>query len=265
MFANPQVKVYNALPPSRQDLDEVLAFTYTRITSPTDEDYARTPMLVQRNKVSEALEWLKLNHTDYADLEISKENLDSYPLNGVPVVVTFHESKEGSNKIPSAMSVHDIEEEEGTESGPCSFTVHGLTGIEYSKLPKDAKLTAALRHLESGGKSLAISHAPEPESIYDNPQSYPQMFPWLFPYGKGGIEQARHHNILSHELHKRHLLMYHDKRFQTDVHFPIIAFNHNQLRSATHGSHVVSKRHIFADVAQRLKSLDQHVLKSLAE
>ena len=143
MFANPQVKVYHALPPSCQELDEVLAFTYTGITAPTDEDYARTPMLVQRNKVSEALEWLKLNHTDYADLEISKQNLDSYPLNGVPIVVSFHESKEGSNKIPSAMSVHDIEEEEGTESGPCSFTVHGLTEIEYSKLPKDAKLTAA--------------------------------------------------------------------------------------------------------------------------
>ena len=91
------------------------------------------------------------------------------------------------------------------------------------------------------------------------------MFPWLFPYGKGGIEQAHHPNILGHELHKRHLLMYHDKHFQTDVHFPIIAFNHNQLRSATHGSRVASKRHIFADVAQRLKSLDQHVLKTLAE
>ena len=34
---------------------------------------------------------------------------------------------------------------------------------------------------------LAIGHAEKPELIYDNPQLYPMMFPWLFPYGLGGI------------------------------------------------------------------------------
>ena len=265
MFANPTVKVYHALPPSLEELDEVLAFTYTGSANPTETDFARTPMLVRRIKVCKALEWLKLNHADYADLEISQKNLESYPLNGIPVMVDFHRASTASNKIPSAMSVHDIEDEEGTESGPCSFTVHGLTGIEYSKLSKDAKMAASLTHLASGGNTLAIGHAPDPESIFNNPQSYPQMFPWLFPYGKGGIEQPRHHKTLGHELHKRHLLLYYDKRFQTDVHFPIIAFNHNQIRSATHGSRVTSKRKIFADVAHRLKRLDNEILKTLAQ
>ena len=265
MFANPTVKVYHALPPSLEELDEVLAFTYTGSTNPTEKDFARTPMLVRRIKVCKALEWLKLNHADYADLEISQENLKNYPLNGIPVKVDFHRTSTTSNKIPSAMSVHDIEDEEGTETGPCSFTVHGLTGVEYSKLSKDAKMAASLTHLATGGNTLAVGHAPEPESIFNNPQCYPQMFPWLFPYGKGGIEQTRHYKTLGHELHKRHLLLYYDKRFQTDVHFPIITFNHNQIRSATHGSRVTSKRKIFADVAHRLKQLDHEVLKTLAQ
>ena len=39
----------------------------------------------------------------------------------------------------------------------------------------------------SEGKILAIGHAEIPESIYGNPQLFPSMLPWLFPYGLGGI------------------------------------------------------------------------------
>ena len=38
-------------------------------------------MLVRKNKVVKALEWLKLNHIDYADLNISYDNLAAYPEN----------------------------------------------------------------------------------------------------------------------------------------------------------------------------------------
>ena len=207
MFANPTVKVYHALPLSLDQLDEVLAFTYTGPTNPTEKDFARTPMLVRRIKVCKALKWLKLNHADYEDLEISQKNLKNYPLNGFPVIVDFHRTSTTSNKIPSLMSVHNIEDEKGTKAGPCFFMVHGLTGVEYSKLSKEAKMAASLTHLATGGNTLAVGHAPELESIFKDPQSYPEMFPWLISYGKGEIEQPCHHNTLSHELHKQHLFV----------------------------------------------------------
>jgi hypothetical protein len=81
-FANPTPVVYDILPPPSEELDEVLAFIYTGPCKPTLKDFERTPLLVRRNKVRSALEWLKLNHCDYADLEISQRNLDSYPENG---------------------------------------------------------------------------------------------------------------------------------------------------------------------------------------
>ncbi|KAF8810354.1 hypothetical protein BYT27DRAFT_7222077 [Phlegmacium glaucopus] len=84
MFSNPMVKVYHALPPSRQDINEILAFVFQGPIKPTDDDIKRTPMLVRRNNVKNALEWLKLNHVDCKDLSISLENLNSYPLAGVP-------------------------------------------------------------------------------------------------------------------------------------------------------------------------------------
>ena len=96
-FANPTAKIYHTLPPPVHELDEVLAFIFTGPCRPTEADYKRTPPLVRRNKVAKALEWLKLNHDDYADLNISYENLAVYPENEPPVVVDyrpFHGGKE---------------------------------------------------------------------------------------------------------------------------------------------------------------------------
>lgn len=96
MFANPILKIYKVLPPSREDLEEILAFIFTGPTQPGPEEIERTPMLVRRNKVANALEWLKLNHKDYQELEISQTNLESYPLKGVVVDPEYIQQREES-------------------------------------------------------------------------------------------------------------------------------------------------------------------------
>src|SRR6202046_5734060 len=73
-FSNPMPKIYNVLPPPIEEMDEVLAFIYTGPCKPTKADFQRTPLLVRRLKVSKALHWLKLNHVDYYDCEISDKN-----------------------------------------------------------------------------------------------------------------------------------------------------------------------------------------------
>ncbi|KAJ6534303.1 hypothetical protein B0H19DRAFT_851249, partial [Mycena capillaripes] len=130
MFAQPILKVYQKLPPSREEMSEVLAFVFTGSSAPTQEDFDRTPMLVRRDKVAAALNWLKLNHEGYADLEISEENLLSYKHHDIPVVVDYRKTKaEPQDSIPTvARSVNDSNEEHGTSKGQCSFAVHGLTG-----------------------------------------------------------------------------------------------------------------------------------------
>jgi hypothetical protein len=213
MFSNPTVKVYHALPPSRREISEILAFVFQGPAQPTDFDIKRTPMLVRRNVVKDALEWLKLNHVDYKDLYISIENLNEYPLAGVPVNIEYSKSDPNlGNKFASAMSVFDVELEEGTEDGPCPFTVHGLTGPEYENMSMERLKARALQHLVDKGSTLGISHDSKPQSMYDNPQAYPQMFPWLFPYGLGGIGQKCHFSKISEATQKLNLLMYHDKR-----------------------------------------------------
>ncbi|KAJ7164300.1 hypothetical protein C8R46DRAFT_858110, partial [Mycena filopes] len=199
MFSQPYVSVYHKLPPSKQEMNEILAFVFTGTSQPTQEDFERTPML------------------GYTDLEISKENLDTYADRDIPVVVDYRKTEQDvEDSVPvTARSVHDSNEEHGTEDGPCTFATIKMV---------------ALQHVMDGGCVLAIGRS-EPISMYDSVETYPGMFPWLFPYGKGGIGHPSHQRKLGDRLRKKSLLMYHDKRFQLDVYFPMIAFNHEQLKS----------------------------------
>ncbi|KAH7907985.1 hypothetical protein BJ138DRAFT_1013639 [Hygrophoropsis aurantiaca] len=211
-FEQPTHKVYNFLPPSIEELDEVLAVLFTGPCAPTDEDFKRTPLLVRRIKVARALEWLILNHRDYARVKVDYDALNRYPEAGPPVSVEYRHTE--TNKLPEATSVHDMETNDGNSEGPCPFTVHGITGEDYNRMTLKALKALAVRHLMEGGNVLAVGHNDVPESIFNNPQLYPQMFPWLFPYGLGGIGQDHFKRKLSSARHKRHLLLYHDKRFQ---------------------------------------------------
>ncbi|KDR77382.1 hypothetical protein GALMADRAFT_66018, partial [Galerina marginata CBS 339.88] len=172
-FQNPVPKIYDVLPPPVKELDEVLAFIFTGPCRPTKDDIKRTPLLVRRNHVANALNWLKLNHADYSDIGISKDNLMQYPESDCPVVIDYRESI--INKDPEATSIHDNEEEDGVESGPCSFTVQGLTGQEFSELSIDTIKAKALEHLMSNGKILFAGHSEKPCSIFKNPQLFPSM------------------------------------------------------------------------------------------
>ena len=64
LVPNPTSKIYAKLPPHRDDLDDVMAFVFTRPTQLTQKDLCWTPFLVQYQKVTAALQW---NHCDYSD------------------------------------------------------------------------------------------------------------------------------------------------------------------------------------------------------
>ncbi|OBZ77801.1 hypothetical protein A0H81_02179 [Grifola frondosa] len=200
---------------------------------------------------------------NYQDIEISLTNIATYP-DGEPPVCVVHHSADG--ELPAeSLSVFDAEVERGTETGPCSFAVHGLTGTEYAGMTYDQKISTALRYFDNGGKVLAYGHEPQPESIYHNPALYPGMFPWLFPYGLGGFENVRIRTRLDRIMHVRHLLMYADRRFQTDECFPFMAFNHEQIRSSTHGGYLLTSRKNFPAVVDKIMNLNLAALDGLIE
>ena len=258
-FESPVPKIYQKLPPPIEDLDEVLAILFTGLCEPTEKEFQRTPLLVRRNHVARALEWLKLNHSDYADLEIAYGELERYPEDSPPVSVHYQHSL--TNKVAEGTSVFDDVLDDGVEQGDCPFVVHGLMGDQLDTKSVTALKGIALRHWNNHGGALAISHDASPQSIYNNPNLYPQIFPWLFPYGLGGISVTN----LSEKLHKRHLLMYHDKCFQQDVCFPFVAFSHQQVKASTTGGFLLTETQKFNEIANRLLNVDQNVLENIAK
>ena len=266
-FSVPMPKVYKVLPPKREDLDDVLAFIYIGPVKPTTEDWKRTPFLVRHNKVKDALDWLKLNHEDYTDLEISEENLKTYSETEPPVIPDWHKSDIFEDKEAKAVTSHR-EEEIGVEEGKCPFVVHGITGSELSQLEKSnpQKIRGmAIKRFKSDGYMLGIGHNSEPETLFNNAQLYPQMFPWLFPYGMGGVGNKNIEGRMSTGMRKKCLLMYHDKRFQLDPLFSLIAFNHEQIKKATTGGYLLANKDNFDQISSRLLNIRDSVLTEVIE
>ncbi|KAI0336909.1 hypothetical protein BDW22DRAFT_1340878 [Trametopsis cervina] len=133
--AIPMKKIYNILPPKRTDFEEVLAILFIGPAPPTSMEYKRTPLLVRRDKVWNALQWLKLNHTDYVDIELSEDYLNEYSETEPPVVVDYHPGTGVADSESTAVNNHT--NEDATDNGQCSFVVHGLTGDQLSDMWKD--------------------------------------------------------------------------------------------------------------------------------
>ncbi|EEB93439.1 hypothetical protein MPER_07899 [Moniliophthora perniciosa FA553] len=162
-FESPIPKIYDMLPPPKQDIEEILAILFTGPVRPTSEDFQRTPLLVRRNVVKEALRWLILNHKDYADVKFSDEHLMEYDEKMPPCSITWKQSD--SNKTLESEGVNDNEDEDGTEQ-KCAFTVHGLTGEQLDGYTKEELTGIACQYFNNGGKVLAIGHKDRGESIW---------------------------------------------------------------------------------------------------
>jgi hypothetical protein len=205
-------------------------------------------------------------YCNYADLNIDYKTLDTYQLEAVPVEVLHNQMKDGEGNVADAVrSQFDDELEVGTEEGACPFTVHGLTGERYGQMNTVQRKAAALQHLKNGGEFLAVGHNPTPQSLYDNPNLYPSMFLWLFPFGHRGVGQKAHFGTISREKHLCWLLLYHDKRFQEDGQFIIVAFNHQLICQGTMGSFMLVKRNNFNKIAETIQKISSAVLSMIAE
>ncbi|KAJ3872530.1 hypothetical protein F5051DRAFT_463411 [Lentinula edodes] len=244
--------------PKLKDMDDVAAILFTGPTKPTADDFKRTPLLVRPKEVKEALQWLILNNPEYEDTQISQENLNSYEETMPPCSVEYKYAD--SNKTPEGTSLFDMEEEDGTDSGDCPFIVHGITGEDVNNLTIDQLKAKAWQHFEKGGKVLAVGQSNLCESLWKNPRLYGKMFPHLFPYGAGIYGSCD----ISERDHRKSLLLYHDKRFQTDPHFPFVAFSHMQIKNCSDAAWLLTDKKSFQDISNRLLNVDLKLINMIA-
>ncbi|KAF5343728.1 hypothetical protein D9758_016524 [Tetrapyrgos nigripes] len=258
-FSNPVDKIYDILPLGKDELDKMIAFMFTGPSKPTPEQLRDTPLLVRQAVVKRALEWLKLNHKDYQDIAISDANLNSYDEEAVLFSYEYQEQQHNKDALTTA--INEEIDDEGTESGPCPVTVHGLTGEEFGAMTSREMRAAALKHLRENKKNiLYVAHNEQPVSTFHNPSLFPMMYPHLFPYGLGGINNSLQTSKIGQTVHKAFYLMYHDKRFQLEPSFSIIAFNVEQMKQSNDGGFIITHRKNINSIAERIWNIDSNVL-----
>ncbi|KLO04889.1 hypothetical protein SCHPADRAFT_798072, partial [Schizopora paradoxa] len=155
-------------------IQEVFTVLFIRTTPPTEKESKDPPLYkVRRRKVQEALEWLKLNHTEYEKVFISHENLKQYPDNGSPVSVVMMEPEDpNTNKQSESTAVNDTEKEEGVEDGTLVGTMHILTDKESPVKAWNKLATDALSGLAKDDRMLVVGHTDEMQSLFKNPSLY---------------------------------------------------------------------------------------------
>jgi hypothetical protein len=280
IFAQPVHAIWSALPPKPDDLSEILCIIFAGAVRPSESDCRRSPFLIRKRKVLDALHWLKLNHSSYRDITVTPTNLDLYSEGAMPVSYIF-EQTDGilvQEAIPTHDApLHDVDEADGT----CPFAVHGLQEVAFDQMTLEQKKQQAVQQLRDH-RSLGVGHSPDPTTTYNSPEMFAGLFPWLFPYGLGAPENEflyaeveadadedggdpRHKRNIGFAAHVQHLLRYHDRRFQTDEYFMFIAFNIIQLRATSSQSYVVAKRSNWKSVEALLSRIDLDVLQSVID
>ncbi|KLO12576.1 hypothetical protein SCHPADRAFT_915601 [Schizopora paradoxa] len=190
-------------PPPIEDVITPMCVVFIGSSPPTRE-WLRTkayPLIIRREKVRNALEWLKIHNPLYSDIEIDYETLHALPDRDVaPVEVTVEENSEAIDSIGSKYdSYTNGGEDEETVDVFRSAIVSDLEGKDLSR---NMMSIAALRHLKRGGGFVQIPHGRTPSDEYD-PDLFPLMYPSLFPYGCGGFDDCRGEKYLNYLIYCR--------------------------------------------------------------
>lgn len=257
----------NVLPPPMDDVVTPICVVFVGSSPPTKEWLLKSakPLVIRREKVRNALVWLKENNPLYKDVCIDHELLDTYEHEFVaPVHIIVRDAEEDDNAYGATNGASEIRSTlpEGLELAFDSAIVTDLQGKEVT--PQQMTMSA-LQHLKSGGGFLQIPHESEPTNTYEDYDAFPAMFPTLFPYGVFGFERPEQPHKLNMKLHARHLLSLSDRRFQEHSTFQFMVYNILQRREVNKSARFkISKRH-FDSFARDLDRISTATIDAMAK
>lgn len=257
----------NVLPPPMEDVVTPICVVFVGSSQPTKEWLLNCakPLVIRREKVRNALVWLKANNPLYKDICIDHDRLDTFEHEFVtPVHIIVRDAKEGDNAYGATNGASEIRSTlpEGLELAFDSAIVTDLEGREVT--PQQMSMSA-LQHLKSGGGFLQIPHDSEPTNTYEDHDAFPAMFPTLFPYGVYGFDRPEQPHKLNMLLHARHLLSLSDRRFQEHATFQFMVYNILQRREVNKSARFkISKRH-FDSFARDLDKISTATIDKMAK
>ncbi|KAJ7031866.1 hypothetical protein C8F04DRAFT_959675, partial [Mycena alexandri] len=194
--------IAQSLPPSLEEIITPVCVIFVGSKPPTEEWLRKkaSPLIVRKEKVLKALEWLKIHNHLYSEIPIDRPLLDSLP---DETILPFHIQ----HIIPSSGLDATTSDYEILNPPPSNIPFQSVvvTDVDGNAPSKDLR-AAALRHMKKPGSNyIELPHDPNPANEFNNPTLFPMMYPTLFPYGLGGMEDKDRRTRLGFKRHIKHL------------------------------------------------------------
>lgn len=260
--------------------DEVCVILVASPTVPiTMEMLTKTPLLVQRSKIVEALQWLHLHNPLYSDISMDavEANARQYPEHGIPIpmeciIRTEHSGGEGDSygKTGPSGDVADPREAHTAEAVLPTSTVVDADHVEATY---QSRKLSALKQLKRGmAKFVKIPMGTTPIPTFQNPDVYTYLWPTLFPYSIGTMEQqllmtdsGGGFRKIDLKAHIAHLLQSGpNTRFQTHLSFIFVTVNILQRRETSWNAKLAVTKSWFQDISTQLEKMTEDDIQSFA-
>ncbi|KAL1698256.1 hypothetical protein EV121DRAFT_218453, partial [Schizophyllum commune] len=189
IFPQDPSPLLTSLPPPLSTLhDEICVILVgSPSTDISIEMLRRTPLLVRRSRIVNALLWLVANNPLYADLDVNEvmRNASDYPECDVPIPVqsvlrTASTATEGSSYVAQA-------DNENFAANVGSAAMPSSTIVDSDRIDSTYKMRKldALQQLKRGYPFIKYPGGSFPLPTRQNPDVFGHLWPTLFPYGVG--------------------------------------------------------------------------------
>ncbi|KAJ7908622.1 hypothetical protein B0H13DRAFT_2331271 [Mycena leptocephala] len=254
--------VARSLPPSITDIITPVCVIFVGSKPPTEEWLKKkaTPLIVRKERVMNALAWLKVHNHLYRDVLIDHTVLASQPDETIPAFHIQHNCSKRRDRfyhfelcswIVAARATVDSTAPRFTRTSsspppsPIQFQSVVVADVD-GNAPSNELRSAALKHMRKPGNNyIEIPHDDKPVNEFDNPHLFPMIYPMLFPYGLGGLED--------------------DARFQEHYSFLFTSFNMIQRRALLLHTKLKADRASFDYVAARFGTVSPLAVHKVAE
>lgn len=257
------------LPPSVTDICTPVCVIFVGSQKPSNQ-WLKTkakPLVVRREKVRKALEWLRCHNPLYSDVEIDYPTLETFPENDVLPYHIEHLQPSDSEEqeiLTSRYDQADVEHAQIEQHEP-AFENVVVTDIDGNATSNQLR-AAAMRHVkEKKGGYIEVPHDSKPVNEFFNPELFPMIYPTLYPYGIGGFEDSHREVPVSLKRHVKHLFNLSDRRFQEHYSFMFTVFNILQRRAILLHSSLKVKAQNFDSVAAILNEISADTIRIVCD
>ncbi|KAG2130943.1 uncharacterized protein EDB93DRAFT_1057100, partial [Suillus bovinus] len=209
---NPSELVH-VLPPALDEVSMLVCVLFVG-SKPPSAEWLRTkvrPLIIRREWVRRALQWLVEHNPLYAKVIVDHNCLNSLEEEQtLPVHIQHVLSEQSDDVLTSKYDAPSLESERMVNPSNATdntvlFANVVVTDVD-AHAPANKLRVAALRHVKQHGEGyIKVPHGPQPVNEFFNLQLFPMIYPTLFPYGIGGFEDSIRTTRISLKRHVKHL------------------------------------------------------------